>query len=63
MIRCCIELPMFDSLDVTTGIEGIKIHYGVKKHATYINNIKWIKDKVPIFNRNKKYEGLSDSFL
>lgn len=30
MIRCCIELPMFDSLDVTTGMEGIKIHYGVK---------------------------------
>lgn len=54
---------MFDLWDVTTGMEGIKIHYGVKKRAPYVNEIKWIKDKIPIFNRNKKYEGgeLNDS--
>lgn len=63
MIRCCIEFFMFDLLDVIIGMEGIKIYYGVKKYVIYINNIKWIKDKVFIFNRNKKYEGLSDSFL
>lgn len=53
MIRCCIELPMFDSLDVTTGMEGIKIHYGVKKHATYVNNKRGLRIRYPFLTETR----------
>lgn len=66
LIRCCIiGPPIFEVWDVTTGMDGIKIHYGVKKRPPYAYEIKWIKDKVPILNRNKKYEGgeLNDCYF
>lgn len=46
-------------------MDGIKIHYGFKKRPPYVNEIKWIKDEVPILNRNKKFEGggLNDSYF
>lgn len=58
LIRCCfIGPPFFEVWDVTTGMDGIIIHYGLKKRPPYVNEIKWMKDEVPILKRNKKFEG------
>lgn len=58
LIRCCfIGPPLFEVWDVTTGMDGIIIHYGLKKRPPYVNEIKWMKDEVPISNRNNKCEG------
>lgn len=66
LIRCCITgPPIFEIRDVTTGMDGIRIHYGFKKRPPDIIDIKWIKDKVPILKTDKKYEGgkLNDSYF
>lgn len=66
LIRCCfIGPPIFEVWDVTTGMDGIRIHYGFKKRPPGVSGIKWIKDEVPILKRNKKYEGgkLNDSYF
>lgn len=66
LIRCCIiGIPIFDVWGVTAGIEGITIRYGIKKRPPYVNEIKWIKDGVHIFNNNRKYNGgeLNDGYF
>lgn len=66
LIRCCIiGPPIFEVWDVTTGVNGIRIHYRFKKRPPDVTEIKWIKDEVPILKRNKKYEGgkLNDSYF
>lgn len=60
---CIIDLPIIDVWDVTTGKDGINIHYEVK-HKSQIE-IKWIKDGEVIDSRSKKYKGgdLDDSIF
>lgn len=53
---CIIDPPIFDVWDVTTGKDGINIHYEVKHKSKKIE-IKWIKDGEVIDNRSKKYKG------
>lgn len=62
---CIIGLPIFEVWNVTTVMEDIKIHYAVKKCPPYVNEIKWIKDGVPILSRNEKYNGgeLNDRYF
>lgn len=57
------DLPIIDVWDVTTGKDGINIHYEVK-HKSQIE-IKWIKDGEVIDSRSKKYKGgdLDDSIF
>lgn len=66
LIRCCIiGPPFFEVWDVTTEMDGIRIHYDFTKRPPYGNEIKWMKDEVPILNRNKKFEGggLNESYF
>lgn len=66
VIRCCIlELPIFDVWNVTTEMKDIRIHYAVNERPPKVNEIKWIKDGVPILNRNGKYNGgqISDNYF
>lgn len=46
-------------------MEGITIHYDVKKESPYVTDMKWTKDGETIDNRNKKYNGgdLKDSYF
>lgn len=46
-------------------MEGITIHYDVKKESPYVTDMKWTKNGKTIDNRNKKYNGgdLKDSYF
>lgn len=46
-------------------MDGIIIYYYFKERPPYVNEIKWMKDEVPILNRNKKFEGggLNESYF
>lgn len=64
-LRATGERPIFDVWSVTTGMEGITIHYDVKKESPYVTDMKWTKDGETIDKRNRKYNGgnLKDSYF
>lgn len=65
IISCILGLPIFDVWNVTTKMKEIRIHYAVKERKPKVKEIKWIKDGVPILNRNRKYNGgkLNDNYF
>lgn len=46
-------------------MEGITIHYDVKKESPYVTDMKWTKDGETIDKRIRKYNGgnLKDSYF
>lgn len=46
-------------------MEGITIHYDVKKESPYVTDMKWTKDGKTIDIRNRKHNGgnLKDSYF
>lgn len=53
------ELPILNDLKVTTGDEGINIHYNyeVLKESPEVKHIKWCKNKETLDKKSGKYTG------
>lgn len=51
------DQPLFEVWKVTTGIEGITIHYEFKQESPFVYTIRWTKNGKPLYNKDKKYVG------
>lgn len=56
---------MFDLWKITTGIDGINIHYKVKENKPFVTIINWTKDGNQLVYGSKKYTGgdLKDCYV
>lgn len=52
-----VDQPLFVVWKVTTGIEGITIHYEFKEESPFVYSIKWTKNGKPLCQKDKKYVG------